>query len=193
MLVLKLNVILRVFVYGIRFARKFGFFVCGTQGGEGLEAAFKLAREPSFVTEEKSERGRGLGELAEGEGGLGGVVRGFVGRGCVVGRVVHLVVKQGGFHGPGAVETPAGDSHLVDNEVLGDVGWGVPGDEGLMEEGELGGVFVGEANGVGGALGRHGEAVARGGVGGGASFAFGRNRPVGFFPVGAGSGAAAFG
>ena len=59
--------------------------------------------------------------------------------------------------------------------------------------GEFGGVFVGEADGVGGALGRHGEAVARGGVGGGASFAFGRNRPMGFFPVGAGGGAAAFG
>ena len=193
LLVLKLNVILRVFVYGIRFARKFGFFVCGTQGGEGLEAAFKLAREASFVTEEKSERGRGLGELAEGEGGLGGVVRGFVGRGCVVGRVVHLVVEQGGFHGPGAVETPAGDGHFVDDEVLGDVGRGVPGDEGLVEEVEFGGILVGKADGVRGAFGRHGEAVAGGGVGGGAGFAFGRDGPVGFFPVGTGGGAAAFG
>ena len=65
------------------------------------------------------------------------------------------------------------------------------GDEGLVEEGELGGVLAGEADGVGGAFGRHGEAVASGGDGGGAGFALGRDWAVGFFPVSTGGGTAA--
>lgn len=67
------------------------------------------------------------------------------------------------------------------------------GDERLVELNVLRGAFVGEADRLGeaGRL-RGGEAVTAG-IGGRARFAFGRDRPLGFFPVGTGGGNAAGG
>ena len=96
--------------------------------------------------------------------------------------MVHLVVEEGGFHSQGAIEAPTANGHFVDGEVLNGGDGREFGDQCLVEEGELGRVFVAEADGMHGAV-RRGEAVARGGVGGGASFSFGRNRPVGLFPL----------
>ena len=64
-------------------------------------------------------------------------------------------------------------------------------DVGLVQGGEFFAAFDGEADGDGEAAGG-GEAVT-GGVGGGAGFAFGRDRPLGFFPVGTGGAALAAG
>ena len=97
------------------------------------------------------------------------------------------------MHGPGAVDTPAADGHFVDGEVLGGGDGRVLGDEGFVEQCELGGIFVAEADGVSGAL-WGGEAVAGGrGIGSRAGFSFGRDGPAGLFPVGTGGGAAAIG
>ena len=106
--------------------------------------------------------------------------------------MIHLVIEEGGFHSPGAVEAPAADRHFMNGKILGGGGGCVLLDEGVVEEHELIGVFVAETDGVGGAFAR-GEAVADGGIGGGASFAFGSNRPVRLFPVGTRGGATAFG
>ncbi len=68
---------------------------------------------------EEGESGRVLGELTEGEGGAGGLISGFVGGGDLVRHVVHLIVLESVFHGPGAMEAPLADGDFVDSEVLG--------------------------------------------------------------------------
>ncbi len=65
------------------------------------------------------EGGRVLGEFTEGEGGAGGLIGGFAGGGELVRHVVHLIVEESVFHGPGATEAPLADGHFVDGEVLG--------------------------------------------------------------------------
>ena len=151
---------------------------------------------------EERERGGGFGEAAEGEGGARGVVHGFVLAGEGGGHGVDFVVEEGGFHIACAVKAPAEEGEFFDEEGFGLGGWGEVIDERAVE-GEEGGLgLVAEADGrggvgVGGDDGRRrrrrrSEAVF-GGVGGGSGFAFGRDRPFGFFPVGAGGGLTAFG
>ena len=68
------------------------------------------------------EEGKGgpvMGELTEGEGGAGGLIGGFVGGGDFDRHVVHLIVLESVFHGPGAMEAPLADGDFVDSEVLG--------------------------------------------------------------------------
>ena len=65
------------------------------------------------------------------------------------------------------------------------------GDERFVQGGEFFTAFDGEADGTGEAA-WGGEAVT-GGIGGGTRFAFGRDRPLGFFPVGTGGGTTATG
>jgi len=70
----------------------------------------------------------------------------------------------------------------VDDQAFGGSGGKVLRYEGFVEQVEFGGVFVVEADAAGGAI-RRGKAVADG-IGGGSGFAFGRDRPLGFAPVG---------
>ena len=77
------------------------------------------------------------------------------------------------------MKPPAGNGHLFDDQVLAGVGGAVEIDEGLVKGQEFLAAFDGETDAVGEAA-WGGEAVT-GGVGGGTRFAFGRNRPLGFF------------
>ena len=84
------------------------------------------------------------------------------------------------------------DGHFVDDEVLGGIDGGVLDGEGGVEGLELGAIFVAVTDGVGGlGIGGRSEAVADGGVGGGAGFAFGRDGTSGLTSVGTGGGDAA--
>ena len=152
-----------------------------------------MTGETGFVAQQGWERRGFFTQFAESEGGAGGVVRRFMLTGEIVPHVVHLVVEQRGFHEPGALEAPAGDGHFMDGEVLGGGGWGMLGDEGFVKYVELIAALVSETDRTGGGAIERGEAVAGGGVGGRAGFAFGRDRPVGFLSVGAVGGFAAFG
>ena len=156
-----------------------------------------MAREAGFVALDRGQGRRTFGEAAEGERGSRGLIDGGVGFGEFGGHVVHLIVEEGGLHDPGALESPAGGGHFLDEKVLGGGAGGELGDEGFVEEEESECVFVVDADGVGGLVagGRAGgpiggrESVAGGGgVGGGAGFAFGCDGPARFLPVGAGGG-----
>ena len=92
---------------------------------------------------------------------------------------------------------------FIDDQVFGGGSGGVLVDEGFVERDEFGDAFVskadrfGDADGVGERAGNlraqgSGETMASC-VGGGAGFALGRDRPLGFFPVGTGGAALAAG
>ena len=117
---------------------------------------------------------------------------------------IHAVVDERGFHGPSALLAPADDSHFLDGEVFGVGDGGVFSDQRFVMRGKGGLAFVAEADGSAGKGGRQAtggegggrgrrEAVTDGSVGGGASLAFGRNRPLGLFGVGSVGGEAAGG
>ena len=145
---------LGVFICGIGFVWNFYVFRrIGADFSELLAAPLELAGEARFVTKKDGE-GRGvIVEPAEGERGAGGFIGvGLVGQGDFTGHVVHLVVEQGRFHSPGALEAPTGDRHFLDDQVFDAGGGSESRDEGLVQLGELGAVFVAETNRVRGAV-----------------------------------------
>lgn len=197
-----IRLLIRVFVFGIRVVWHFAFPLVLAECVEAAGAALNLAGEAEFVAVKESQGGRGLGEAAECEGGASSVVHGFVVLVEVLRHGVHFVVEEGGFHVLGAVFAPAEHGELFDEHGFGGSGGlefvdqrAVEGEEGGFgldaEADGSGGIGVG-GDDVGGGGGYRSEAVF-GGVGGGSGFAFGRDRPFGFFPVGAGGGLTAFG
>ena len=157
-----------------------------------LEATLELPREPGLVAQEEAERIAVVCQFLEGRGEAQGLVEIVAVFGLQFrGEIAHLLVDDAAFGDPGALLPPAGDGHFLDEQALGGSGGLVLGEEGGVELVETVFAFVEEADGGGGEVGR-GEAVARG-FGGGAGLAFWGDWALGFFPVGARGGAAAFG
>ena len=92
-----------------------------------LPATFELAREARFISLQQLQGRRFFGEFTEGEGDPRGFVDGYIFLLEIVRHAVHLIFEEVGFYSPGALLTPASDSHLLDEEVLGRGGGSVRG------------------------------------------------------------------
>ena len=153
----------------------------GAHFDEAAVSAEVLAVVTGFVAVDEFEGAGIVAEGAEGEGGAGGGLFGWVqcGRDGYIGLAAHLVVHGGLFHAPDAHLTPAGDGHILD--------------EGLLERGARL-EFLGESGeesaeailGLAFENDGGGEHAMRDGVAGGGEFALGSGRAVGFAAVGAG-------
>ncbi len=144
------------------------------EGEEAVEGAGELAVKGDLITKKKlSGMGVTVGGGAEsGDGADGGRSEGWVLKG-------DFAIQGGGLDSPDAPETPAGDGHGLNQQVLG-CGGGLE----LLDEG---GVKFVEAFGRFGLKddGLREEAVA-GGVAGGVEFALRGDGALGFCAVSAG-------
>ena len=151
-------------IFGFGFG--LGGFAGGLEFGEGFDGAEVAAVKAGLVAGEEAEGVGTVGEGFPGVGCAGGFIDGdvfFFEFGLQAG---HLVVEEGGFHGPGAMLSPFARNDLLDEMSFGWANGLVLVHVGVEEELEFGFVFVLEDYGFG-------EHAVEGGVLRGALFALG--------------------
>jgi hypothetical protein len=114
---------------------------------ELAEGAFIFPGEAGLLAVEILERAVFVTELAEGEGGGAAVGERLLGMELFV---VHAAGEDLGFDPPGALDSPLGGSHAVDEVTLGEVDGLEASEVGVEVFLPDGGVFPGKEDGLGG-------------------------------------------